>query len=78
MSAFSAGDYGQRLRTSRKLFQRFASEHTTDTRVEDAMFLRAVARARSGDVEGSPALAAEYLRRYPAGLRRIEAERLVE
>ena len=74
MSAFSAGDYGQ----AEKLFQRFASEHTTDTRVEDAMFLSAVARARRGDVEGSRALAAEYLRRYPNGLRRIEAERLVE
>jgi ferric-dicitrate binding protein FerR (iron transport regulator) len=74
MSAFSAGDYGQ----AEKLFQRFVNEHTTDTRVEDATFLRAVARARRGDVEGSRALAAEYLRRYPDGLRRIEAERLAE
>jgi hypothetical protein len=74
MSAFSAGDYGR----AEQLFSRFAAEHPADARVEDATFLQAVARSRRGDAVAAQALAREYLRRYPNGLRRIEAERLAE
>jgi hypothetical protein len=72
MTAFSDGDYGR----AEQLFSRFARRHPTDSRVEDALFLRAVARARRGDRPGARALALEYLQRFPSGLRRAEAARL--
>jgi hypothetical protein len=72
MSAFSAGDYAH----AEQLFSSFEQLHPADARVEDAAFLRAVARARRGDPNGARLLAHEYLRRYPGGLRRVEAERL--
>ncbi len=72
MSAFSAGDYAH----AEALFTSFAQLHPRDARVEDVAFLRAVARARRGDTNGARLLAREYLRVYPHGLRRLEAERL--
>jgi hypothetical protein len=72
MAAFGAGDYGQ----AERLFQHFERHHPRDARREDSMFLRAVARARRGDVEGARATARQYLERYPHGLRAPEAERL--
>jgi len=72
MSAFSAGDYGR----ADELFADFAREHTDDARVEDALFLRAVARSRRGDASGARAIARQYLERFPNGLRRDDAERL--
>lgn len=74
MSAFSAGDY----RRAEQLFLQFERDHPTDSRAEDAAFLRSVSRWRRGDAAGARALAAKYLQRYPSGLRRREAERLVE
>jgi hypothetical protein len=47
-----------------------------DPLVEDAHFLRAVARSRSGDADGAAKLAKEYLRKFPDGLRRREAEKI--
>jgi len=73
MSAFSAGDFGK----AERLFTAFERAHPADARVEDATFLRAVARARRGDVTAAQAIARDYLRRYPNGLRRAEAERLL-
>ena len=55
----------------------FAHDFPDDARAQDAAFLRAVARSRTGDVKGAAALARDYLRSYPRGLRRTEAERLV-
>lgn len=72
MSAFSAGDYGR----AERLFLEFQQTHPGDARVEDAMFLRAVARSRRGDASGARSIAREYLRRFPEGLRKVEAERL--
>lgn len=72
MSAFSAGDYGE---AERRLLA-FERRHRDDARAEDATFLRAVARLRRGDREGARALARDYLRRFPEGLRRAEAERI--
>lgn len=74
MAAFSSGDFG----TAERLFADFERAHPSDARAEDAAFLAAVARARSGDVEGSKKLAREYLTRYPQGLRRSDAERMAE
>lgn len=72
MAAFNAGDYG----SAEQLFIAFEEMHPSEQRVEDALFLRAVARSRRGDRAGASQLAAEYLRRYPKGLRRFEAEEL--
>jgi TolA-binding protein len=72
MAAFSAGDYGR----AEQLFLAFESDHAGDARAEDATFLRAIARSRRGDLPGAQAIARDYLRRFPAGLRRREAERL--
>jgi TolA-binding protein len=72
MAAFSAGDLGR----ADRLFAAFERAHPADARVEDAAFLRAVAHARRGDLRASQAAAREYLRRYPNGLRRAEADRL--
>jgi TolA-binding protein len=74
MAAFSAGDYGR----AEELFISFERTNPSDARVEDATFLRALARSRRGDSNGAQAVAREYLRRYPNGLRRIEAERLAK
>jgi TolA-binding protein len=72
MAAFSAGDHERAV----QLFATFEQTHPRDARVEDALFLRAVAQARRGDVEASRALARKYMQRYPHGLRQREAERL--
>jgi hypothetical protein len=74
MAAFSAGDYGR----AEALFVAFERAHPGDARVEDVLFLRAVARARRGDLGGARSLARAYLERYPSGLRRKEAERIGE
>jgi outer membrane protein assembly factor BamD (BamD/ComL family) len=74
MSAFSAGDYGR----AEQLFVSFEQQHAADARVEDTLFLRALARSRRGDADGSRAIARDYLRRYPNGLRRQEAQRLAQ
>jgi hypothetical protein len=72
MAAFSAGDYGR----AEQLFNAFEARHPSDARVEDATFLKAVARSRRGDSTGARALARDYLLRYPNGLRHLEAQRL--
>lgn len=72
MNAFSAGDYGR----ADGLFAEFIRDFPRDGRAEDAMFLRARARARRGDNAGAATIAREYLRAFPRGLRRPEAERI--
>ena len=72
MSAFNAGDYGR----ADELFAAFERTHPDDSRLEDALFLRAVARARRGDDSGARMIALEYLKRFPNGLRKADAERL--
>jgi TolA-binding protein len=72
MTAFTAGDFGH----ADALFEQFEREHPRDSRIEDALFLRAVARARRGDDAGARAIARDYLARFPNGLRITDAERL--
>jgi ferric-dicitrate binding protein FerR (iron transport regulator) len=72
MSAFEAGDFGR----ADSLFHQFEREQPRDSRVEDALFLRALARSRRGDHEGARVIALEYLARFPNGLRKADAERL--
>jgi ferric-dicitrate binding protein FerR (iron transport regulator) len=72
MTAFRAGDF----RRAEHLFEKFLELTPGDPLVEDAHFLRAVARSRSGDADGAAKLAKEYLRKFPDGLRRREAEKI--
>jgi len=72
MLAFKAGDDSR----ADGLFAAFIRDFPRDGRAEDATFLRAQARARRGDKAGAAALAREYLRAFPHGLRRPEAEQL--
>ncbi|MGZ3453426.1 MAG: FecR domain-containing protein [Polyangiales bacterium] len=74
MNAFNAGDYGE----ADRLFVDFIRAFPSDTRVEDAMFLLADARARRGDKAGAREAARAYLHRFPNGLRAPAAERLAQ
>ena len=73
IQAFRAGRYAE----AEGLWRDFVAEHPQDPRVEDIAFLRAVVRARVGDVGGAAALARAYLERFPRGMRRKEAEALI-
>lgn len=73
MNAYHDGDFAQ----AQKLFTSFERKHPSDSRAEDAAFLRAVACLRRGDRANARALARDYLKRYPNGLRREEARRLL-
>lgn len=72
IAAFRAGSYAR----ADRLFAEFVATASRDPRAEDAAFLRAVSRSRLGDTAGAAALARDYLRAFPHGLRRAEAERL--
>jgi TolA-binding protein len=72
IAAFQAANYGQ----ADGLLESFAREFASDARAEDASFLRAVAHSRMGDPSGAASLASAYLRSFPRGLRRREAEEL--
>jgi TolA-binding protein len=71
--AFSRGAY----EVAEERFLRFEREYRTDTRVEDAAFLRAICRQRRGDRAGAARDADEYLRKFPSGFRRREAEAIL-
>jgi TolA-binding protein len=72
VAALRSGKY----RRAEQLFDVFLSQSARDDRAEDAWFLKAVARSRSGDGEGASRLARDYLQRFPNGLRRREAEQI--
>jgi hypothetical protein len=72
VAALRAGRYAE----ADEAWQEFLAKHPTDPRAEDATFLRAVGRERSGDRHGAAALARTYLERFPRGMRRREAETL--
>jgi hypothetical protein len=57
-------------------FTSFLAKHPRDPRAEDAAYLRVIALQRCGDARGMKEAAQEYLRRYPAGFRYAEVERL--
>lgn len=73
MAAYTRGDFA----TAERLFQSFELASPHSSQVEDSLFLRAMSRQRRGDREGAKQLAAEYVRRYPAGFRAAEARRLL-
>ena len=54
----------------------FLQRYPRDARAEDAAYLRIIALQRSGDSAAMKEAALAYLRRYPTGFRRAEAEKL--
>ncbi len=70
MALFQSGSYAE----ADALLAAFDRQSPSDARDEDAVFVRAVAHARMHDVAGAADLAQDYLRRFPNGLRRKEAE----
>jgi outer membrane protein assembly factor BamD (BamD/ComL family) len=57
-------------------FSTFIAKHPSDPRAEDAAYLRVIALQRAGSAVDMKEAAEDYLRRYPAGFRRSEVERL--
>jgi hypothetical protein len=72
VDALSRGDN----REAAMRFGSFADQHPRDPRAEDAAYLRVIALQRCGDAGATKEAATEYLRRYPAGFRQAEVERL--
>lgn len=73
MRAFSTGAYLE----ADDRFAEFAAHFPSDSRCEDALFLRAVVAVRRGDQAAALRRAHEYLRRFPGGLRKNEMAHLV-
>ncbi len=72
MNALGSGSHRQ----AAAAFERFLATHPRDPRAEDAAYLRIIALQRSGDSSAMKEAALAYLRRYPQGFRRAEAEKL--
>jgi hypothetical protein len=72
MAALNAGS----SREAAAAFGSFIAKHPRDPRAEDAAYLRIIALQRSGDRDAAKDAALAYLRRYPKGFRRAEAESL--
>jgi hypothetical protein len=72
MAALNTGQH----REAAALFAGFLAQHPRDPRAEDAAYLRIIAFQRSGDRSAMKDAAHGYLRRYPKGFRRTEAELL--
>lgn len=69
-------DRGEAVEAARR-FRAFAQTYPTDRRAEDAGYLRVVAWLRAGKRAEARSAAEEFLRRYPAGFRRQDVERLL-
>jgi FecR-like protein len=57
-------------------FAGFVEAHPRDPRAEDAAYLLVIAFQRSGSDDDARRAAQDYLKRYPAGFRRAEVEKL--
>jgi hypothetical protein len=74
ISSFVHASYGQADRELRDFIAAFPE----DSRCEDAAFLSTVTRWRMGDAAGARDRAASYLKAYPQGLRRAEAQQIMD
>ena len=72
MDAISRGDFG----AGAAMLDRFATTYPADARVEEAVYLRAIAFERAGRKAEARVAARSYLGRYPAGAHRTQAERI--
>ena len=68
MTAFDRGDH----RNAATSFATFLDRYPSDSRAEDAAYLRVIALQRSGDRDATKGAALDYLRRFPDGFRRAE------
>ena len=60
------------------LLRDFIARNPGDPRVEDATFLRMVGCVRRRDPDGAAEMARRYLGQFPDGLRRREAEQVLQ
>jgi len=74
MSVFRAARYDD----AEVLLRAFIARNPGDPRVEDATFLRMVGRVRRRDSDGAAEMARRYLTQFPEGLRRREAEQVLQ
>lgn len=74
-SAMSLLDAGANRRAAAG-FASFVEAHPRDPRAEDAAYLLVIAFQRSGSEDDARRAAQDYLKRYPAGFRRAEVEKL--
>jgi hypothetical protein len=74
-AAISLLDAGASRQAAAEL-ARFVETHPHDPRAEDAAYLLVIALQRCGSEDDAKRAAQEYLRRYPAGFRRAEVEKL--
>jgi len=72
VQAFRRGDFA----AADDMLAHFVRDMPSDPRIEDALFLRAVANGRLGRNMIASDLARAYLARFPKGLRRPEAARI--
>lgn len=76
-AAISSFVHGSYAKADGELLE-FVREFPEDDRCEDAAWLAAVARRRMGDMDGARARARSYLDAYPQGLRRPEAQHILD
>jgi TolA-binding protein len=72
MEALSRGDFS----ASAGKLASFASAYPRDARVEDAVYLEAIALERAGRVTDAKAAARRYLTVYPEGAHHLQAHRI--
>jgi TolA-binding protein len=72
MSALSRGDFG----VSASKLASFAAAYPRDPRVEDAVYLEAIALERAGRLTDAQATARRYLSLYPEGAHSMQARRM--
>jgi len=74
-AAMSLLDAGENRRAAAG-FASFVEAHPRDPRAEDAAYSLVIALQRSGSEDDAKRAAQDYLKRYPAGFRRAEVEKL--
>jgi hypothetical protein len=72
MKALSRGDFS----ASASKLESFVSSHPSDARVEDAVYLQAIAFERAGRLPDAKAAARHYLAAYPDGAHRAQVARI--
>lgn len=72
MDSIARGDFGAGARE----LDQFASSYPSDPRVEEALYLQAIALERAGRLAEAKTAARRYLAAYPSGAHRTQAQRL--
>jgi outer membrane protein assembly factor BamD (BamD/ComL family) len=72
MKALARGDFTE----SASRLEGFVAAYPRDSRVEDAVYLDAIALERAGRLSDAKAAARRYLEAYPGGAHRAQARRI--